>query len=522
MSLFETISNHLKDTTKMSMFNYIKTNNPFIDTLISTIILTFIGYLLNFLMDQKFGIHDFNIEKIKGYIYKKNSIILEGTRSSITTAYSSVNHINSAYSDRFKAVWYNIIINIDTNPSIYKIKESFSTYDIECRNNKKQNSDIFIVTQKKYFKISENIYATCEITNQDDNSEKITSKTEKITIEIYSYTVPLYKLKDYINNITTKYLSTIKTSRLNKKFIYVLNKVKCEDEDSIYNCWRETEFISLRNFNNIFFDGKKELIKKIDFFLHNRNWYEEKGIPYTLGIGLYGPPGTGKTSLIKALANYTKSHIVFLSLKIIKTKQQLENFFFENTYNSNNEKGTITFDTKIIVIEDIDCIGNIVLKRENKYKNSDKNDDNLNGTKDDNVINYLLKSVIESNNNTDVKIQLPPSLTDNLITLDDILNLWDGICETPGRILIISSNHYEELDPALIRPGRIDITQKLDNASHTIISEMYTHFFGTEIDTEQLKKVNEYFYSPAEIVNIYISTKTEMGFMSRLLENTKI
>ena len=61
-------------------------------------------------------------------------------------------------------------------------------------------------------------------------------------------------------------------------------------------------FESARTFNNIFFDGKKELITKIDFFLKNRKWYYEKGIPYSLGIGLHGPPGTGKTSLIKALS----------------------------------------------------------------------------------------------------------------------------------------------------------------------------------------------------------------------------
>jgi len=48
-----------------------------------------------------------------------------------------------------------------------------------------------------------------------------------------------------------------------------------------------------------------------------------------------------------------------------------------------------------------------------------------------------------------------------LFRSDDILNAWDGIIETPGRILIISSNHYEKLDPALVRPGRIDITLEL-------------------------------------------------------------
>ena len=108
------------------------------------------------------------------------------------------------------------------------------------------------------------------------------------------------------------------------------------------------------------------------------------------------------------------------------------------------------------------------------------------------------------------------------ITLDDILNLWDGIRETPGRILIISSNHYDKLDPALIRPGRIDITHELSNVSHNTLAEMYLNLFETEIDRDQLAKVEEFLYSPAEIINIYVANKNEDVFMNRLLENRKV
>jgi ATP-dependent 26S proteasome regulatory subunit len=109
-----------------------------------------------------------------------------------------------------------------------------------------------------------------------------------------------------------------------------------------------------------------------------------------------------------------------------------------------------------------------------------------------------------------------------LITLDDILNLWNGICETPGRILVISSNHYDKLDPALIRPGRIDITHELRNASHKIIDEIYFHLFGNKIDQIKLKKIKEYFYSPAELINMYVTNKSEKKFMERLLQNKKV
>jgi chaperone BCS1 len=377
-----------------------------------------------------------------------------------------------------------------------------------------------MVYQNKHFIIDEDIFVNAKIEQEESNDEKskTNSRTDKITVIIYSYKHSLSYLKDYVDNITNKYLSSIKKNRTNKKFIYFLDKVEKSQDDSLLSCWREDLFESARTFNNIFFDGKKEIISKIDYFLNNREWYFQKGIPYSLGIGLHGPPGTGKTSFIKALANYTNRHIIVISLKIIKTKRQLEQFFFEDRYNEDNEKTDISFDKKIIVFEDIDCIGDIVLNRSlknEKEKNASKeNDKSLN-------ISDVLQSICELNESGTTKVSTLSNKAEDLITLDDILNLWDGIRETPGRILVISSNHYDKLDPALVRPGRIDITHELSNASHNVISEMYTHLFEKNIDVETLQKVKEYYYSPAEIINMYVSYKNECDFVNRLLENKK-
>ena len=112
---------------------------------------------------------------------------------------------------------------------------------------------------------------------------------------------------------------------------------------------------------------------------------------------------------------------------------------------------------------------------------------------------------------------------DEPITLDDILNLWDGIRETPGRIIVISSNHYDKLDDALIRPGRIDISHELSNSSHDTIAKLYSHLYGSEINKTMLKKIKPYFYSPAEIVNLYIGNKDdEQAFLKRLIQNKKV
>ena len=104
------------------------------------------------------------------------------------------------------------------------------------------------------------------------------------------------------------------------------------------------------------------------------------------------------------------------------------------------------------------------------------------------------------------------------ITLDDILNLWDGICETPGRIMVLTSNHYEELDPALKRPGRIDITLEMQKASREIIAEMHRHLFKQVIPDDVLARIPDREYSPAEIVNVYMNENNDSArFCERLV-----
>ena len=91
--------------------------------------------------------------------------------------------------------------------------------------------------------------------------------------------------------------------------------------------------------------------------------------------------------------------------------------------------------------------------------------------------------------------------------------------ENAGRIMVISSNFYEKLDTALVRPGRIDITLKLDNTSRETVGEMYQHYYGESMSQEDFERIPDRKYSPAEIVNIYVSNhQNPRAFIDRLVQ----
>jgi len=495
-------------TLKLNSLMNFKTGDPTTDLIISLVFTSFVGAFFNYMVN----ILDYiNISSIIQFLKGRmaSEITIEGKRIFRSNNWSS--NVSTIWSRRFEAIWDHI--NNDLNyQGITSLKEMIGSIDTDVDNTKDNN--IFIVDQNlASFALDSDkkIFANVRSSDNNGDSDKmieVTGKVETIKISIYSYKLSLSDIKDFIEKLTKKYNNKLEQSRLNNKYIYSLN-YQSSNEDGRKITWQERPFISTRRFDNLYFDEKDNLIKKIDFFMNNKEWYEKEGHPYTLGIGLSGPPGTGKTSIIKCIANKLNRHLIQIPLNKIQNEEDFYKAYFESTYSKKNCDNTIDFNNKIIVFEDIDCMTDLVLDRENKKQNTTDTLDNM----------AVLESLVVDMASSKDKNTKGSFKKDNTckLTLSFILNLLDGLDENHGRILIITSNYYDKIDKALIRPGRIDLQVEMKNASLNTIKEMYTHYYNSKIPAKYLSQMRNEIVSPAELVNFYRTSDSSKEFIQKII-----
>lgn len=170
--------------------------------------------------------------------------------------------------------------------------------------------------------------------------------------------------------------------------------------------WWEQKELSPRAIDTIYLPKETidQVIGSAKQFLASKDKYRMLGIPWRHGFLLYGPPGTGKSSLVQALATLLELPLYYLNLAAIERSEDLHRLV-----NSVSNRS-------ILLIEDIDCIP---AARERVLDDNGKE---------------ITKGVVAS----------------------DLLNAMDGVIATEGRLLILTTNHPERLDHALVRKGRID------------------------------------------------------------------
>ncbi|KAM0970371.1 hypothetical protein FF1_018457 [Malus domestica] len=188
------------------------------------------------------------------------------------------------------------------------------------------------------------------------------------------------------------------------------------DDDVANSEWGSVNLEHPSTFDTMAMDPemKKMIVEDLERFVRRKEFYKKVGKAWKRGYLLYGPPGTGKSSLIAAMANYLKFDVYDLELTSIYSDSQLKKVLLSTTNRS------------ILVIEDIDCcrvdVGN---------RDSDSDSD------------------LDSDSDSDR----------SRVTLSGLLNFIDGLWSSCGdeRIIVFTTNHKDRLDPALLRPGRMDL-----------------------------------------------------------------
>jgi mitochondrial chaperone BCS1 len=73
-----------------------------------------------------------------------------------------------------------------------------------------------------------------------------------------------------------------------------------------------------------------------------------------------------------------------------------------------------------------------------------------------------------------------PGAKELRVTLSGLLNALDGISAQEGRLLFATTNRYHTLDPALIRPGRMDLHVEFRLTSRYQAKILYKHFYAPD------------------------------------------
>lgn len=455
---------------------------------------------------------------IDRFVQDKNivSITIPSHEVPVIRGFSSTTTTKIVYSKDFLSIIHFFNIN---NTYFYTFTEVITlnsdlinSYD-DDEKRVKDNQYMYIPISSTKVYIGNGIY--CEINvidtkdkeNDDDNKNNNNNKTTIKSINKKNFVIIFTTNKNNINELYKFKKNCLKEYDLfiNKKndkeqniYEYISSEKSENNVETYFN-----KFVMEHNKDlevNIFFEDKSKLINYIKPFVYDpfekynigEEKYKRSGFTFKAGLLFYGSPGCGKTSTIKAILKYTNRHGIIVNLSKVKTCQELETIFRKRNFHGKSLEGK----QLCYILEDCDAFeDNIIHAR--------KKEDDIKIPEQNNSGSELVQLVqLMGSGTSNVKFT---SNNDN-VNLSCFLNILDGIIELHGVMIIMTTNHPEKIDEALIRPGRFDFKYEFKKASRKIIKEMLQFKFelsNSEMDRyTELMNIKDEILSPAEIQSI--------------------
>jgi SpoVK/Ycf46/Vps4 family AAA+-type ATPase len=206
----------------------------------------------------------------------------------------------------------------------------------------------------------------------------------------------------------------------------------------------------------------RKLLYVMDNFKNGKEMLKELGLPYKMGLLLHGEAGTGKSTTIRVAACFLGKNIYYINLRDVRTNRELKDLF--DYVNKECAGGGI------MVFEDIDVMTSVVHPRK------------INDNTTDMGMHDLLNSA------------------EGDLTLSYLLNLLDGTLCTDDTLFIMTTSQIKNLDPDLIRKGRIDIEIKLERCDHFQIQSIYQRILKKELPPKVMRQIKEYAHKPVDVI----------------------
>lgn len=486
----------IQNLLQFSMLNTItsklglsENDNTIVSMIVTYIVITLVASIAGlipewyrFAMD-KFNMRWYDTKSFVMYIYRK--IVKE---KKIYEKDTEINYLNQqkAVNELFRPVlWYltktDDIDLLHDSPLYFSLDEKIEKESTNIDNFKDGKFKINkCIVNNKWKKLK---FKGCEIeyllssnivtvynTNADQKKEK-----ENFQIRLHTIVDEFTKsdiLDEFCKFCCTEYAKSLTSTKWEQQ-IYRNKNGKWEGTPS--GNFRKIETVILK-------DGIKEDIQEdMKLFLSREDWYKKRGIPYSRGYLFYGTPGTGKTSMIHALSNYCQRHIHYLMLNEISNDSELFDLLKQ-----------IKYKETVLVIEDIDCMTDIIQQR---TKKNDK------VTEEQKMPTIVINTGMPCDRGMSCDKDDKKS---GKLTLSGLLNALDGVFDKDKRILIMTTNHSEILDDALIRPGRIDRNFLFDNCDKDQVKKLYEMFFEKECNKTLIERIDDKKYSPATLVGLFL------------------